>query len=471
MTGQGTGLKRDALGTGGIVFLVVSAAAPLTVMVGVAPLAIMLGGIGAPVGYLVAGAVLCVFAAAFLPMARQVADAGAFYSYVSRGLGRSTGVAAGMSALVAYNALQIGVFGLFATQAQATLRDLFGWEVPWPLIAAVAVLAVFALGYRGIDVGAKVLGVLLVAETGLLVVLAVAVVVGGGADGLGAGSFTPQAVSTPGMAGALAICFAAFMGFESTVLYREEARNPQRTIPRATYLAVTFMAVLYAFIVWAVVQAFGESEVVNLAGAHTADLFFLATDRYLGPWASILMRILIITSVYATQLAFHNAVNRYVYSLSRDQVLPRSLGRLHPRHRSPYRAGLLQCALALVVVLVFAAAGADPYRHLLLWVNTPGVIGVLGLQVLVAVSAGVFVASGRAGRRSPAVLATAVLAAALLTTALVLVIAHVDVLTAAGPATNTLLVCVMPVVFLSGLGLAALSTRRRARTSPSPKTS
>ncbi|WP_158885008.1 APC family permease [Amycolatopsis anabasis] len=456
-------LKRDALGTGGIVFLVVSAAAPLTVMVGVAPLAILLGGIGAPVGYLAAGAVLSVFAAAFLPMTRHVTDAGAFYSYISRGLGRATGVAAGVSALVAYNALQIGVFGLFATQAQATLRDLLGWDVPWPLIAAVAVLAVLGLGYRGIDVGAHVLGVLLIAETGLLVALAVAVVVRGGADGLGAGSFTPEAVSTPGMAGVLAISFAAFMGFESTVLYREEARDPERSIPRATYLAVAFMAVLYAFIVWAVVQAFGESAAVAVAGEHTADLFFLATDRYLGPWATTLMRILIITSVYATQLAFHNAVNRYVYALSRDRILPRPLGRLHPRHRSPYVAGLLQCALALAVVLAFAAAGADPYRHLLLWVNTPGVIGVLGLQVLVAASAGAFLASGRAGRRSPAVLATAALATALLTTALVLVVAHVDVLTAAGATTNTVLVCVMPAVFLSSLGLTVLGNRRRSK--------
>ena len=40
------------------------------------------------------------------------------------------------------------------------------------------------------------------------------------------------------MSGVLAFCFAAFMGFESTALYRPEARRPERTIPRATYAAV-----------------------------------------------------------------------------------------------------------------------------------------------------------------------------------------------------------------------------------------
>ena len=44
------GLKRNAIGTGGIAFLVISAAAPLTVMDGVAPVAIGIGGIGAPMG-------------------------------------------------------------------------------------------------------------------------------------------------------------------------------------------------------------------------------------------------------------------------------------------------------------------------------------------------------------------------------------------------------------------------------------
>ncbi len=55
-------LKTGVLGTGSLIFMVVAAAAPLTVMAGVAPLAIAVGGIGAPVGYLAAGLVLTVFA-------------------------------------------------------------------------------------------------------------------------------------------------------------------------------------------------------------------------------------------------------------------------------------------------------------------------------------------------------------------------------------------------------------------------
>ena len=87
----------------------------------------------------------------------------------------------------------------------------------------------------------------------------------GGADGLSGASFTPSAVFSPGMFGVLAFCFAAFMGFESTALYRPEARRPERTIPRATYAAVIFMALFYCLVVWAIIQAFGNEGVIAAA--------------------------------------------------------------------------------------------------------------------------------------------------------------------------------------------------------------
>ena len=84
-------LKTNALGARGIVFLVVAAAAPLTVMAGVAPLAILVGGIGAPAAYLGAGAVLLIFAVGFMAMTKHTGGAGAFYSYITLGLGRPAG--------------------------------------------------------------------------------------------------------------------------------------------------------------------------------------------------------------------------------------------------------------------------------------------------------------------------------------------------------------------------------------------
>jgi amino acid transporter len=453
-------LKRGVLGTGSLVFMVVAAAAPLTVMAGVAPLAILVGGIGAPVAYLASGVVLTVFAVAFTRMTRHVGSAGAFYAYIAKGLGRTWGLAAALLALVSYNALMIGVYGLFAVQAQATLADVFGLTVPWPVIALVAVALVLLVGWLGIDVGAKVLGVLLVLETGILLLMAVGVLADGGASGLDAASFTADAVFSPGMAGVLAFSFAAFMGFESTVLYRKEARDPERTVPRATYLAVGFMALFYCFIVWSVVQAFGSEQAVAAAEGDLAGMFFTVIETYVGPWASTLMHLLVVSSVYASQIAFHNAINRYAFALSRDGVLPRWVGTVHPRFGSPYRAGLLQTALAVVVIVAFAVAGADPYEQLLLWVNTPGVVGVLVLQTLTAAATVAYFLRRNRAAATPVAVGAGVASGVLLAAATYLLVDHIELLTAASTTVNVLLVGIVPLTLAVGTA-AALWLRAR----------
>lgn len=448
-------LRRGVIGTGGLVFMVVAAAAPLTVMAGIAPLGIAIGGVGAPVGYLAAGVVLTIFAVAFTRMTRSVDGAGAFYAYIARGLGSGWGLAAAVLALMAYNSLQIGVYGLFAAQTQATLSDVFGLDVPWPVIAVVAVALVLLVGVLGLDIGAKVLGVLLVLETGILAVMAVGVLRSGGATGLDASSFTPDAVFTPGMGAVLAFGFAAYMGFESTVLYRREARNPDRTIPRATYVAVAFMAVFYALIVWSVVQALGSANAPEAAGADIPGLFFAVIERYVGPWASATMHILVISSVYASQLAFHNAITRYVHALSQDGVLPRWFGRVHMRSRSPYRASIAQTVLALVIILIFAAFGADPYLQLLMWVNTPGVIAVLILQTLTAVATVVYFVRRNPSARTPAALIAGIVSSILLAVASAILVSNVALLTNAPTALNVFLVGLVPFTLIVGLLLAA----------------
>lgn len=457
----GPTLRRATLGTADISFFVVSAAAPLTVMAGVAPVAILLGGIGAPAGYLLAGLTLTVFAVGFTTMSRHVRSGGAFYAYIARGLGKRVGIGAALLALIGYNGMEIGVYGLLGTTTADTAHSLAGLDVPWLPVSLAGLALVWYGGFRSIDFGAKLLGVLLVAETGILVLLAAGVLLEGGAHGLSAGSFAPGAVLVPGTAAVLAFAFAAFTGFESTVIYRREARDPDRTVPHATYIAVAFLGLFYAFIVWTVIQAFGSEEVLTAAAQDPAGLFFTAISTYVGPWAADLMHLFIVTSVIASLLAFHNAINRYVLALSEEGVLPASLGRIHPRHGSPYLAGLAQSALGAVIVLGFALAGADPYQQLLLWVNTPGMIGLMALMLLAAIAVPVYFRRVRHDEGPWRTLIAPVTAAVLLAVAICLVVSKVGLFTMASTTVNTVLVALVPAVFLAGLLLAQrLKTHR-----------
>ena len=377
-------LKKAALGTWGVVFLVVSAAAPLSVLAGIGPLAVLIGGVSAPIVYAVAGVVLAVFAIGFLFMARNLKPMGGFYTYISVGLGRVIGLAAGFLAWVSYNLLQIGLWGLFGVMAQGMFAVVFGIDVPWWILALIGAVLVFGLAAVGVDVGAKVLGVLLVLETALLVVLAVAILSQRGSE-LEFGTFAPENIFTPSMFAILGFGFAAFMGFESTVLYRSETRNPDRSIPRATYIAVAFLAIFYTVTLWLVIQAFGDAAVQGVIAEDPAAFFFIAMGTYVGEWGVSVMFVLIVSSIFAGQLAFHNAINRYSFALSRDGILPAFFNRTN-RMGAPWVAGLIQSVVAIAVVIAFGAAGLDPLTQLVILVNSPGVYGIITLQLLASIS-------------------------------------------------------------------------------------
>lgn len=456
-------LRANAIGTVGVTATVVSAAAPLTVMAGVAPIALAIGGVGVPGAYLLAGVVLIVFAIGFTAMTAQIKRTGGFFVYIGHAFGGVAGFAAAVLAIVSYNLLQIGTYGLLGTQARAALDNIFGVSVPWWVISAIAVVAVFMLGALGIDVGAKVLVVLIILESAILAIMAVAIIVQGGAQGLGVASFDPGNIFQGGVLAVLGICFAAFMGFESTALYRAEARDPARTIPRATYVAVAFMALFYCFISWTVVQALGQVDVQAAAGKEGSALFFVTIRQYVGPWAEHAMYILIVTSVYAAQLAFHNAINRYVFGMAESGALPRKFARTN-RAGSPAFAGAVQSLLAMTVVVVFALAGLDPFQDLLIKVNTPGVIGIIVLQGLAAAAAVAFFLRRRGIARRAFLIASSVIATVLMSSVVYVVVRHLDVLTSAPKEINDALVAVVPAVLVLGLVGGLVLRRVRPRT-------
>jgi amino acid transporter len=203
-----------------------------------------------------------------------------------------------------------------------------------------------------------------------------------------------------------------------------------------------------------VVQAFGSDQAVAAAEGDLAGMFFTVIETYVGPWASTLMHLLVVSSVYASQIAFHNAINRYAFALSRDGVLPRWVGTVHPRFGSPYRAGLLQTALAVVVIGVFAAAGADPYEQLLLWVNTPGVVGVLVLQTMTAAATVAYFVRRNRAAATPVAIGAGVASGVLLAAATYVLVDNIELLTAASTTVNVLLVGIVPLTLAVGTASA-----------------
>ncbi|GAA4479855.1 APC family permease [Enteractinococcus fodinae] len=352
------------LGTVGIVFMVVAAAAPLTVIGGNMPLAMGIGnGAGAPVGFIIASLVLLIFSVGFVQMTPYVDEAGAFFSYVRKGLGRRPSMGVAAVALVAYTAIQVGIYGYIGWAIDDTIRFYGGPSLPWPLYSLLVLIIVAFLGYRHIDLSAKVLGVALALEISIVVIINLIVVFTAGTEGLTAEPFNP-AVFTEGSLG-IAVLFSltGFIGFEATAIFRDEARNPEKTIPRATYAAVLVIGLFYAITSWVFVVQHGADNVQATAQETldgNANMLLDTAAVTLGSMGRDIMNVLLLTSLFACVLSFHNVIARYQFMLASRGTLPRMLNDVHPRHLSPHKSSLVQTITAIAILAIFAIFGVDP---------------------------------------------------------------------------------------------------------------
>ncbi|HMK85188.1 MAG TPA: APC family permease [Steroidobacteraceae bacterium] len=454
-------LRRESLGVIAVTFFVVSAAGPLVAMAGGIPVAMLFGnGAGTPALFLAAMLILCLFSVGYTAMARHVQDAGAFYAFARRGLGERAGGATALVALLSYNALQISLYGMLGSALNELLMPILHRRLAW-WVYALAVLAVIAsLGYRRVDLSARILGVLVACEYLVVLVLDWGIVMHGGAGGLNVRPFLPSTFATGAPWTGLMLCFSAFLGFEATTIYSEEARNPARTIPIATYCSVLLIGAFYTLSTWAVVIGAGVDAtlpMLNQLGDPTR-LLFVLSDHYVGPLLSQAMRVLFVTSIFAGLLAFHNAIARYLYATGRDRLLPSVLGKTHRRFQSPHVGSIVQTLLAFVSVALFAACGADP---ILTVFTLPSAVATLGIIALMAaVSAATLRYFHR--RADSGVLVRMSAWAALFALAAVAILAavHFDVLAGTPLLTVRLLPLSLPITALAGAALA----RRMLRT-------
>ncbi|NUR87600.1 MAG: APC family permease, partial [Nonomuraea sp.] len=260
-------LKKDAVGLLGVIFMAVATAAPITAMTGNVPIVIGSGnGIGVPAAYLFATVVLTIFSVGYTAMAKHITAAGAFYGYISHGLGQVVGMVAGLLATMAYVVFEASIIGFFAYQANDTFKTLFDLDVHWLWFALFGLALNLILTYFDINLTAKVLGVFLVTEIFMLGLTALVTLFhGGGPDGLMAGTLNPaNAFRVTGMdVGSVGLglfmCFWSWVGFESTAMYGEESREPKKIIPIATLVSVVGIGLFYTFVSWMTVAANGHN--------------------------------------------------------------------------------------------------------------------------------------------------------------------------------------------------------------------
>lgn len=376
MTVTPSGLARKSVGTPSLTALGISASAPMTVLAGsvVATFATTEVG-GVPFSFLLLLVPLFLVTVGLVTFSRDISHVATFYAFLARGLGRIAGTAGAAVSLIAYNAIQISLYGLFGGVTSSLYGGL--WWV-WAL-AAWAVVGL--LGVRRVKLNTRVVGVVAFSQILVIGLFIAAGLSDPAAPGASLAPLSPTELFVPGLGGVLAFSIAAFIGFESIVVYREEARE-HNVVRRAAYGTVVFLGLFYAVASWALVAAVGSTSIIQVAQDPAADLPFAILDDSYNSLVSSFGRGVFLLSIIAAMVAFHNVVARYVFGLSREGVLPMSWSVTGGAAGGvPVGGSVAQSATALVTIILFAGAGADPIAVMFTVLSTIAALGVVSLLV------------------------------------------------------------------------------------------
>ncbi len=298
-------------------------------------------GATAPIAYLLCAVAMGLIVLCIAEAGSRVTMTGGPYAYVGVAFGPFVGFLAGFL---------LWMLLTFAMAAVATvLVASLGALVPMlasrgtSAAALVAIYAVFAtVNILGVERGARVNSALTVAKILPLLLLITGGLFAIDPDNLAIG----DPPDMPLLARSSLLLIFAFAGIEAAVVPGGEVKDPARTVPRAIFIAMAAITVLYAGLQFVAQGVLGPA----LATSKTAPLAE-AAGVALGGWARNLLLLGAVISMLGHAGAMILATPRTLFAFARDGFLPPAVARLHPVHRSPFVAILLQCAIVVVLAI------------------------------------------------------------------------------------------------------------------------
>lgn len=313
-------LRTGAVGVGGAVVMSAALMGPAVSVYFNPQLVAGFAGAAMPLVMAVSLLASLIVANGVAAMARELPSAGAFYTYVSRGLGPRSGFVTGILMFLAYALLVPAELALIGIYTHDILTG-YGVSIPWPVIALLFAALMLVLSWRGIAGSLKTALTLFVIEVGVILLLSVIILAKGGADGLTAAPLLPSS-SPNGLSGiALGMVFGvlSFVGFESAATLGEEVRDPRRHVPRGIFGAVLLVGAIYLFTTYAEMVGFGVDGVGELT--KDAAPFTTLAARY-APWLTLLVGLAGVSSIFAVIMNSHNGIARILFAMGREHMLP-----------------------------------------------------------------------------------------------------------------------------------------------------
>ncbi|MBP2411693.1 APA family basic amino acid/polyamine antiporter [Arthrobacter stackebrandtii] len=315
------------------------------------------------ISFLIAGVAALLSAISYAEMAGMVPVSGSSYSYTYATLGEGMAWICGWCLVLEY-AVSVAAVAVGAGQYINESVAGLGWVLPdfvsqppgsggvMNLPAMVIVLLCMVLLMRGARESAWVnTAIVLIKIVILLFFCAVAF------TAFNAGNFDPLLpMGTAGVSAAASRVFFSYIGFDAASTAGEEARNPQRDLPRAIMLSMVIVTSVYVLVA---VAAIGARDWTWFDGTEAA-LVQILLEITGKPWIGAVFAIGAVLAITSVVLAVLYGQTRILVSMSRDGLVPKVFGRISAKRGTPVAGTLIVgIAVALTAGLVPLGALAD----------------------------------------------------------------------------------------------------------------
>jgi basic amino acid/polyamine antiporter, APA family len=303
-------------------------------------------GPAAPLAYVVCAIAMGLIVLCLAEAASRVAATGGPYAYVEVAFGPFVGYLLGVLLWLTSTVAFAAVATIFVDNA-ARLIPALGTRAARAGLLVGVILLLAAANVIGVRQGSRVNVVSAIVKLAPLLLL----IVGGLFVIEPANLRWTAAPSVGDLSRASIFLIFAFAGIESALVPSGEVREPARTVPRAIFLAMGVVTVIYLLIQLVAQGTLGMA----LVGTPTplAD----AAGRVFGPWGVALLSAGVVLSTLGYLSGMTLAVPRALYAFARDGFLPRSLAAVHPRFRTPHVAIVVQSAVVVLLALTSGFEG------------------------------------------------------------------------------------------------------------------
>jgi amino acid transporter len=314
-------------------------------------------GEAGPLAFLLALAAMLLVSYAFVVLAADFASAGSVFAFNGRALGYGYGFISAWMLLGVYIAYSSSIYASNANFLESLARSGHV-AIAWPVFAVLFWALALVLAYLRISVSTMLIFALEGAAIVLVAIVAIAVLLKGGAGGHGvsAAPFTPGGIPAATIGLGVIFAFTGFSGFEVSATLGDETSRPRRVIPVSMIAALLVSGSIYVLVSW--VETIAYPSATALAG-QSVPLVDIA-GRYVTPAMATIINIAALISGIGAQLATVNGANRLLFALARDGFGPRWVTAVHRRQRSPVGALAVIGVVSIVALVPFMVNGTTP---------------------------------------------------------------------------------------------------------------